>query len=159
MTLKLFDTQVSPILTHGSPVWGPTLVKESSRYFKEICDSAIPEKINLKLYKYMLGSGIYSVNDAVHGELGRYPVMIKVLSNGLKFIQRLQNLPDSTPVKSSHQDVILQSQFFNKTSWLHKLYHCIRRFSCTFNDLATKLQSMMALNYKQTWLNTIHNGG
>ena len=101
----------------------------------------------------------YSVNGAVRGELGRYPVMIKVLSNGLKFFQRLQNLPDSTLVKSSHQDVILQPQFFNKTSWLHKLDHCVRRFSCTFNDSATKLQSMMELNYKQAWLNTIHNGG
>ena len=45
------------------------------------------------------------------------------------------------------------------TSWLHKLDHCIRRFSCTFNDSATKLQSMVELNYKQAWLNTIHNGG
>ena len=159
MTLKLFDTLVSPILTYGSPVWGPTLVKESSKDFKKICDSAISEKINVKLCKYILGSGKYSVNDAVRGELGRYPVMIKVLSNGLKFFQRLQNLPDSTQVKSSHQDVILQPHFFNKTSWLHKLDHCIRRFSCTFNDSATKLQSMMELNYKQAWLNTIHNGG
>ena len=100
-----------------------------------------------------------NMNDAVRGELGRYPVMIKVLSNGLKFFQRLQNLPDSTLLKSSHQDVILQPQFFDKTSWLHKLYHCIRRFNCTFNDSATKLQSMMELNYKQAWLNTIHNGG
>ena len=64
----------------------------------------------------------------------------------------------STLVKSSHQDVILQPQFFNKTSWLHKLDHCIRRFSCCFNDSATKLQSKMELNYKQAWLNTIHNG-
>ena len=117
-----------------------------------------PWEINVKLCKYILGSGKYSVNDAVRGELGRYPVMIKVLSNGLKFFQRLQNLPDSTLVKSSHQDVILQPQFFNKTSWLHKLDHCIRRFSCTFNDSATKLQSMMELNYKQAWLNTIYNG-
>ena len=85
--------------------------------------------------------------------------MIKVLSNGLKFFQRFQNLPDSTLVKSSYQDVILQPQFVNKTSWLHKLDHCIRIFSCTFNDSATKLQSMMELNYKQEWLNTIHNGG
>ena len=67
--------------------------------------------------------------------------------------------PKSTPVKSSHQDVILRPQFFNKTSWLHKLYHCIRRFSCIFNDSATKLQFMMELDYKQAWLNTIHNGG
>ena len=48
MTLKLFDTLVSPISTYGSPVWGPTLVKESSRDFKKICDSAIHEKINVK---------------------------------------------------------------------------------------------------------------
>ena len=65
---------------------------------------------------------------------------------------------DSTLVKSSHQDVIVQPQFFNKSSWLHNLSHCIRRFSCTFNNSATKLQSMMELNYKQAWLNTIHNG-
>ena len=50
---------------------------------KKIYDSAIPEKFNVKLCKYILGSEKYSVNDAVHGELGRYPVMIKVLSNGL----------------------------------------------------------------------------
>ena len=69
----------------------------------------------------ILDSGKYSVNNAVRGELGRYPVMIKVLSNGLQFFQRLQNLPDSTPMKSSHQDMILQPQFFDKTSSIHKL--------------------------------------
>ena len=77
MTLKLFDTLVTPILTYGSPVWGPTLVKESSKDFKKICDSAIPEKLNVKLCKYLLGTGKYSVNDAVRGELGSYPILIK----------------------------------------------------------------------------------
>ena len=83
--------------------------------------------------------------------------MIKVLSNGLRYFQRLQNLPDSTLVKSSHQDLILRPQFFNKTSWFHKLDHCIRKFSCIINNSATKPQSMMELDYKQAWLNTIQN--
>ena len=137
MTLKLFDTLVTPILTSGSPVWSSTLVKESSRDCKKICDSAIPEKINVKLCKYMLGSGKYSVDDAGRGELGRYPVIVYVLSNGLKFFQSLQNHPDSTLVKSSHQDVIQWPQFFNKTPWLHKFDHGIRRSSCAFNYSAT----------------------
>ena len=92
MTLKLFDTLVTPILTYGSPVWGPTLVKESSKDFKKICDSAIPEKLNVKLCKYLLGTGKYSVNDAVRGELGRYPILVKILSHSLKFSQRVEKL-------------------------------------------------------------------
>ena len=102
---------VSANVHYTTPVWGPILVKESSRDFKKICDSAIAEKINMKLCKYILGSGKYSANCTVRGELGRYPVMIKVSSNIFKSFQRLQNLPDSTLVKSSHQDVILQHQF------------------------------------------------
>ena len=143
MTLKLFDTLVTPILTYGSPVWGPTLVKESSKDFKKICDSAIPEKLNVKLCKYLLGTGKYSVNDAVRGELGRYPILIKILSHSVKFSQRVEKLPDSSVVKLSHQDAVQWSETYKCTSWLHKLDHCIKRFNCTLNDSATKLQHAM----------------
>ena len=39
------------------------------------------------------------------------------------------------------------------------LDHCIRRLNCTLNDSAIKIQSLMELDYKQAWPNTIHNGG
>ena len=160
MILKLFDTLVTPLLTYGSSVWGPTLVKVSSGNFKKICDSAIYEKKNMWNFEsiYWALGNIQSMMPFL-GELGRYPVVIKLLSNGRKLFQRFQNLHDSTPVMSSHQDVIQWPQFFYKTSCLRKRAHCIKRFICTFNNSATKPHPTMKLDYKQAWLKIFHNDG
>ena len=88
-----------------------------------------------------------------------YIILIKILSHSLKFSQRVEKLPDFAVVKLSHQDAVQWSETYKCTSWLHKLDHCIKRFNCTLNDSATKLQHAMEHDYKQAWLITIQNGG
>ena len=63
---------------------GVNVGKKSNNNFKNICDSPVFEKLNIKLCKYILCTGKYSVNDAVQGELGRFPFMISILSHSFK---------------------------------------------------------------------------
>ena len=62
--------------------------RKSNTNFKNICDSLVFEKLNIKLCKYILCTGIYSVNDAVWGELERFPFML-ILSHSFKYLYRL----------------------------------------------------------------------
>ena len=62
-------------------------------------------------------------------------------------------------MKLSHQDAVQWSETYMCTPWLHKLDHCIKRFNCTLNDSATKLQHVLEHDYKRVWLNTMQNGG
>ena len=90
MALTLFDSLVLPIISYGSVVWGPLLAqKVNTNNFKNICNDAPIEKLNVKLCKYLLGVHRKSTNDAVRAELGRFPLLIKVLHYSHRFLQRV----------------------------------------------------------------------
>ena len=78
LTIKLFDSLVSPILYYGCEVWAPFLLnKINKNNFQLLCDKSPTETLNVKLCKYILGVGKRSTNLAVKGELGRFPLLIK----------------------------------------------------------------------------------
>ena len=56
-----------------------------------ICDKQLYEKLNVKLCKYILGVGKHATNAAVLGELGRYPMTLKFLTQGIKFWDRIRS--------------------------------------------------------------------
>ena len=94
VALKLFDSLVTPILSYASEVWGPTYLKKLDKAdFRVLCDTHVVEKLNVKLCKYLLCVNKKSVNSAVLGELGRLPVLIKILSQSFKFWIRAANFP------------------------------------------------------------------
>ena len=76
----MLDILVMPVLTYAIEVWGPTsfdsrkLFDENS--FKHALEAPYIEKLNVKLCKYVLGVSRKSCNDAVRGELGRYPLVL-----------------------------------------------------------------------------------
>ena len=67
--LKLFDSCVEPILLYCCEVWGYENVD-------------ILEKVHTKFCKFIFGVSKYSHNMPVYGELGRYPLAIKIKQNG-----------------------------------------------------------------------------
>lgn len=76
--LQLFDSMVLPILLYGAEVWG---IKE----FKEI------EKLHLKFLKHCLGICSSTCNNMVYGELGRFPLEIKIKIRILNYWCKLLN--------------------------------------------------------------------
>ena len=156
LALKLFDTLVTPIATYGGAIWGVLCTgKNFDVYDLNLYDKAPLEKLNLKLCKYLLGVNKFSVNHAVRGELGRYPMLINVLDMSVKFKKRVLILSNDNLVKKSCLDLNasfcdknLYEQSAKKSSWLSRIDHLSRIglcdqtkpllqniYSCLWNDL------------------------
>lgn len=76
LQLKLFDYLVEPILLYGSEIWG----------FENI---DIIEKVHLQFCKRILNVRSSTPNVMVYGELGRFPLEIKVKLRMLSFWSRM----------------------------------------------------------------------
>ena len=62
--LKLFDAQVQPVTEYGSEIWG-------------LDKAAIhTEQVRLFVLKRLLGVGMKTLNDLVHGETDRFPITL-----------------------------------------------------------------------------------
>ena len=126
LSLKLFDTLVSPIATYAGSVWGVLCTGKSfDVYDLNFYDRAPLEKVNIKLCRYLLGVNKYSCKDAVRGELGRYPLLISALDMCSKMKSRVFTLPNDNLVKLSCLDMyenlsnhVLYNGNALKDSWL-----------------------------------------
>ena len=74
--LKLFDSCVEPISLYGCEVWGYENVD-------------ILEKVHTKFCKINFGVSKYSHNMPVYGELGRYPLSIKIKQRMVRYWTRI----------------------------------------------------------------------
>jgi hypothetical protein len=129
-SLSLYDTLIRPIATYGCEVWGafmkpvPKLFDIDCKMYK-LFDEPVYEKLELKFMKSILGVNKRSVNAAVRGELGRYPMTIYVLKQVLKNWFRLANY---------HHDSILHDAYLcnmnllneGKKCWLQQIYILVK---------------------------------
>ena len=74
--LKLFDSCVEPILLYGCEVWGYENVD-------------ILEKVHTKFCKFIFAVSKYSHYMPVYGELGRYPLSIKIKQRMVRYWTRI----------------------------------------------------------------------
>ena len=88
-SLQIFDSLVVPISTYGSEFWLPHyLPLKGFKSFENLLncwESFIPEKINQKCCRLILGVHKKASRLAVLGELGRYPLLIKSISHCLNY--------------------------------------------------------------------------
>ena len=88
IALQLVDTLVGSVLTYGCLVWGFTKYKDIAR-------------VHMKFCKYSIGVKQTTINAAVFGELGRFPLYINSLTAIVKYWLKLSNT----------QHIILQTLF------------------------------------------------
>ena len=65
LALKMFDSQILPILEYGSEIW----------YRGKQCD--IVENVHVTYLKNTLGVGVHTCNQAVYVETGRLPLVVR----------------------------------------------------------------------------------
>ena len=145
LTLKLFQALVGPIIA-----WKLT---RSNR--KSLADKLPCENVNVKLCKYLLGVSKYANNDAVKGELGRYPLPISILNHCMKFYSPTSILADDSLVSRIYDDqrswhLLLEEifkQFYSRPCLnVEKVYDC-KIYSIRYN--------VMSL-YSDQWLKFIN---
>ena len=74
--LKLFDSLVKPILLYNCEIWDAYTSRNSSfQLFKEklFQTKLMCEKLQIKMYKIILGVNTKTTNSGVRSELGRFP--------------------------------------------------------------------------------------
>ena len=99
------------------------------------CDSCEFEKynnwINIILCKYILGISKYSTDAAVRGELGRYPIAIKLISLSVKYWIRTSSLDVRNIVKLSYIENVCSFKG-EKNNWAGIIYHLLNLFEMSY---------------------------
>jgi hypothetical protein len=124
LSLKLFNSLVSPILFYGCEVWAPFLFKNlKSDNFQTLSDSTYIEKINVKLCKYILGVNKNATNTAVKAELGQFPLCIKALQLSLKYWHRFYTVDPNSLVKKAYIESLMtiHTKHIGWSSCIHNL--------------------------------------
>jgi len=112
LSLKLFDTLITPILTYGGEIWGPYFFKKfTGENIVNICDDMPLEKINIRLCKYLLGVGKKTTNNAVRGELGRFPLAIRIITQFISYWNRMQEIDYSSLAKTTYMHFLTEKRF------------------------------------------------
>ena len=112
LALKVFDTQILPILEYGLEIWYTG---------KEIQDI---EKVHLRYLKYMLGVKTQTSTLAIYGETGRLPLLIRQQIRVVKFWVRILKLPENHMVKSAY-NCLFELDMVGHNNWCSLVRHLL----------------------------------
>lgn len=139
LLLKLFSALVSPILWYCSEVWGVHLLGRlaSIEMFKKKLFSMISdiEKLHIKFCKRILGVHSKSTNLAVIAELGRYPMIIQISTQVIKYWLRINSS-------------IYENQFVGKAARVCVQSRCL---IAKFNDFLLEMCNLSSLKNITVW--------
>lgn len=122
LSLKLFDQMIKPIALYGCEIWGTllNLKTPSQGTIGKILNKyeVTPiEKMHLKYCKYAVGGHSRSTNYAILGELGRYPILIDIISQILKYLRHLQTNESNNDILQEAFKESKQIALHGGTSW------------------------------------------
>ncbi len=92
-SFQLFESLVQPILSYGSEIWAPYLLRNLNvNNFISLCDKNPGELLHVKLCKLILGVHRKATNHAVRGDLGSFLILIPMLCHSIKYWWHLNDL-------------------------------------------------------------------
>ena len=113
LLLKLFDSQVQPIMHYGSEIWG---LQDSARN----CES-----VHLLMLKKFLQVDRRTPNDFVYGETGRYPIYINSMINCVRYWLKIIKMSNERLPQKAYR-MLYELDANGKTNWAsgikNKLY-------------------------------------
>ena len=151
---------------YGSEIWGVfddnKLKQKNDSYFTKLCNDFIAEKLHTKVCKYVLEVSRHSTNLAVMGELGRYPLMLEVLLNMIKYFVRLSGLQNCLAAEAFNVSRELYEK--NKKSWYSCIIQLFEYFKidrskviCYKTTLKRYINKILCYKYKELWLKMLFN--
>ena len=164
--LHIFDHTIKPILLYSSEIWGTinsasaSAKKDGYDIFKAL-ESSFCEKLHKKFLKYVLGVHKKATNDAVMGELGRYPIYIDMLCSTLKYLQHLLHDDVSNLLKCAlNESNCLRYQ--NKKSWISDVDFLLMKLGVPTNcmnsrNISQMVKNKLVIEYKKQWASRLHN--
>ena len=128
--LNLFDHTVKPVLLYASEIWGTINTETKKVNQDEFClfkhlENLPCEKLHVRYLKHVLGVHRKSCNDAVMGDLGRFPLYFDCITSCIKYYTRLTQTPVSELLNSAR----LESEKLyksNKNSWMSNVFFFLK---------------------------------
>ena len=90
LALKVFNTQIKPILLYGSEVWGPYTDFDFLNW-----DKSKIEMTHVQYLKRALGCNFHTSNIMTRGEVGTRPLLVDVIKRVISYIQNIKGRQDS----------------------------------------------------------------
>ena len=85
LALKIFTTQLQPILLYGAEVWGPYVFTDLRNWEK-----SETEKVHTQFLKRILGCDIRTSNIMTRTELGRRPLICDIIRKSALYIKKVK---------------------------------------------------------------------
>ena len=171
-SMHLFDHTVKPVLLYASEIWvnhnkasGKINNQDFSifQYFNELpC-----EKLHCKFLKRTLGVHKKACNDAVYGELGRFPIYFDCIISCIKYFTRLTQTAVSELLKNAY----IENEQLNKSQkkgWLSNVIFILKQLKipeCQYSDktlyvsVRKQLVSMFKIRFMEKLENAIEHKG
>ena len=148
--IKLFDSQILPILEYGSEIWYPG--KGLSNY----------ETVHLNFFKYVLGVKSQTSSLAIYGDTGRFPLVMRQQDRAIKLWSRLKYSRDNKPINNVFHELEKLQNLGHKT-WLTKIKNSLGEMYCNLlddenpNRLITRLKETRYKNYMESLITDIND--
>jgi hypothetical protein len=152
--MKLFDSQIQPIVQYGSELWG--------------LDKSVVhcESIHLFALKKFLGVNMRTPNDLVYGETNRYPIYVNSAVKCVRFWLRLLEMEDNRIPHKAYK-MLLDLDARGKQNWVSKIRLCLNENGFGFvwlnqgvgsiNDFISVFRQRLVDTRWQNWNNHIQN--
>ncbi len=154
--LQLFDVLVAPILMYGSEIWS-----------YEDCE--LLEKLHLRYCKYILHLNNSTYKNMVYGELGRYPLSLKIKVRSVVFWRNL--LKEDQPKLSTVMYKLmyqLDAVGVYSSPWLTNIRNILNEAGLSYmwqsqictdsiQNLKYQLKTRLQDQFLQTWSSEISN--
>ena len=124
LAIKIFHTQIVPILLYGSEVWGPYMEENFESW-----DYTKIERTQTKFLKQVLGCGYQTSNNMTRADTGCRPLIIQIIK---RYISYFKNIKETT-YKLSHDAFLYERESQETPNFMH--------FSEKFNLNTDILQS------------------
>ena len=160
--IHLFDHTIKPILLYGSEIWATantnsTIVKKDNYCLFNSFSNLYCDKMHVKFLKYVLGVHKKATNEAVAGELGRYPLSIDAICATVKYYQRLCNDKVSTLLSAAFQESTSLCNS-NKNSWVASVHHIFKHIDISntciqigSSKLSNMVKQKLVTLFKTNW--------
>ena len=150
---KLFDSMVWPVINYGAAIWG-------TRTF-----SCIDAVLN-RAMRFYLGTGKYTPNAAVIGDMGWEPTIVRQINSVCSFWARCVNMEDNRTNKLVFKFCADKAARTRCKNWCCRVTeilksHDLGSYTCIENNickqtLASCIKKAVMERYKCQWSNTIN---
>ncbi len=154
--MHFFDTLLVPLMEYGSEIW----------YSKSAVDKLSVFQRNY--FRRVLHVREKTPNNGVYGDLGIYPIELRLKNNVLKYLHHIHTLPETSPVKWVFKELssLHEAGFSNWVTTAYALYddHVISA-GCTLESflglskdvMKRKLKKSSQEEFQASWLSDIND--